>query len=162
VASYRLRIPGSDPMVVRLGGDEFAIVLTTDDEALMMAAAEKIRLATAEPLDVHGHTFIMASSVGVAHSREHEDRSDLLRQADVAMYQAKTTRTGALRYDPDRDEFTTERLKTAEYLRLGIPAGQLRAWYQPQVDAVTRRLVGLEALVRWDHPELGVQPGRAA
>jgi EAL domain-containing protein (putative c-di-GMP-specific phosphodiesterase class I) len=73
------------------------------------------------------------------------------------MYQAKTTRSGALRYDPERDEFTTERLKTAEHLRIGIPAGQLRAWYQPQVDARTHRLTGLEALVRWEHPELGLQ-----
>jgi diguanylate cyclase (GGDEF)-like protein len=162
VMAYRLRPqPGSEPLVARLGGDEFAILLSTNDEAEVLRAAEKIRLATAEALEVHGHTFIMASSVGISTSDGVQDRSDLLRQADVAMYQAKTTKAGALIYDPERDEFTTERLKTAEYLRLGIPSGQLRAWYQPQVDAVTRRLVGLEALVRWEHPELGVQPPAA-
>ena len=59
-------------------------------------------------------------------------------------------------YDPDRDEFTTERLKTAEYLRVGVPGGQLQAWYQPQVDATSHQLTGLEALVRWEHPELGI------
>jgi len=146
-----------DVLVARLGGDEFAIVMTLDDETVAMAAAARIGAIVTEPLEVYGHTFIMHASVGVAISDRPDTRADLLRRADVAMYQAKTQRTGALLYDPDRDEFTTDRLKLAEYLRLGIPAGQLRVWYQPQVQAGSHRLTGVEALVRWEHPELGVQ-----
>jgi diguanylate cyclase len=153
----RLRLEVShEAMVARLGGDEFAITLQTSDEAAAMRAAEWVREVVAGPVEVQGHTFIMSASVGVAISSSAQTRTDLLRRADIAMYQAKTTRAGSLMYDPDRDEFTTERLKTAEYLRVGVPAGQLRAWYQPQVDATSRELIGLEALVRWEHPELGV------
>jgi diguanylate cyclase (GGDEF)-like protein len=150
-----------DTLVARLGGDEFAVVLATGQEAAAMRAAARIRDLVAEPMEVQGHTFLMAASVGVAISRHPETRTDLLRRADIAMYQAKATRTGALMYDPDRDEFTTERLKTSEYLRLGIPAGQLRVWYQPQVRAAGGRLAGAEALVRWEHPELGLLPPAA-
>jgi diguanylate cyclase (GGDEF)-like protein len=156
--SRRLRAEVDDTaMVGRLGGDEFAITLDGGDDRAAMRTAEWIRQVIAEPVEVHGHTFIMAASVGVAISSSVATRTDLLRRADIAMYQAKTTRAGSLLYDPDRDEFTTERLKTAEYLRIGIPAGELRTWYQPQVDAVSRRLIGVEALVRWEHPRLGVQ-----
>jgi diguanylate cyclase (GGDEF)-like protein len=147
-----------DVLLARLGGDEFAVVLATGDEEVALRAATRIRELVAEPMEVHGHTFLMEVSVGVAVSRHPGTRADLLRRADIAMYQAKTTRAGTLVYDPDRDEFTTERLKTAEYLRLGIPGGQLRVWYQPQVQATSHRLTGVEALVRWEHPELGVLP----
>jgi diguanylate cyclase len=145
-----------EAMVARLGGDEFAITLQTADQASAMRAADWVRDVVAEPVEVQGHTFIMGASVGVAISSSADTRADLLRRADIAMYQAKTTRAGSLMYDPDRDEFTTERLKTAEYLRVGVPGGQLRAWYQPQVDATSHELTGLEALVRWEHPELGI------
>jgi diguanylate cyclase (GGDEF)-like protein len=143
-------------MVARLGGDEFAVALLELDDAGALMAANMVRRIVAGQVEVHGHTFTMDSSVGIATSSSAEGRADLLRRADIAMYQAKTAGEGALRYDPDRDEFTTERLKLAELLRTGIPAGQLRAWYQPQVAADTRELVGLETLVRWEHPELGV------
>jgi diguanylate cyclase (GGDEF)-like protein len=155
--SRRLRAKVDDgTLVARLGGDEFAIAVPTGDEGHAMRVADWVREVVAGPVEVHGHIFTMGASVGVAISHSPTTRADLLRRADVAMYQAKTTRAGSLLYDPDRDEFTTERLKTAEYLRTGIPAGQLRAWYQPQVDANTWQLTGLEALVRWEHPDLGL------
>ena len=154
--SERLRDHLGDVLVARLGGDEFAIVMESGDEDAALQAAARIGELVAQPLEVYGHTFIMHSSVGVAISHHQDTRADLLRRADVAMYQAKTQRMGALLYDPDRDEFTTERLKLAEFLRRGIPAGQLRVWYQPQVSTLTHRLTGVEALVRWEHPELGV------
>jgi diguanylate cyclase (GGDEF)-like protein len=158
----RLRLEvDREAMVARLGGDEFAITLPAGEDEIAIAAAEWIREVVASPIEVQGHTFTMGSSVGVAISYRPDTRPDLLRRADIAMYQAKTTRAGSLTYDPDRDEFTTERLKTSEHLRLGIPAGQLRVWYQPQVDATSRELTGLEALVRWEHPELGVLPPAA-
>jgi len=81
---------------------------------------------------------------------------DLLRRADVAMYQAKAGREGALVYDAARDEFSRQRLQLAEELRLGIAQGQIRVWYQPQIDAATERVVSVEALVRWEHPHRGL------
>jgi EAL domain-containing protein (putative c-di-GMP-specific phosphodiesterase class I) len=76
----------------------------------------------------------------------------------VAMYEAKGSRSGALFYDAARDSFSRQRLRMAEELRRGIDEGQLVVWYQPQIDARTREVVALEALVRWDHPKDGLLP----
>ena len=84
--------------------------------------------------------------------------TDLLRRADVAMYEAKGTRSGALFYDAARDSFSRQRLRLAEDLRRGIDEGQLVVFYQPQIDARSKEVVALEALVRWDHPEDGLLP----
>jgi EAL domain-containing protein (putative c-di-GMP-specific phosphodiesterase class I) len=100
----------------------------------------------------------MGASVGVTLRCGEASSSDMLRRADIAMYQAKSERAGAILYDPERDEFTTARLRTAELLRRGIPERQLRCWYQPQVDAGTNEVTGLEALVRWAHPSEGMLP----
>jgi EAL domain-containing protein (putative c-di-GMP-specific phosphodiesterase class I) len=84
--------------------------------------------------------------------------TDLLRRADVAMYEAKDSRSGALFYDAARDSFSRQRLRMAEELRRGIDEGQLVVWYQPQIDARTHEVVALEALVRWEHPKDGLLP----
>jgi diguanylate cyclase (GGDEF)-like protein len=159
IMSRRLRqaMPG-EVLVARLGGDEFALVVPDDTEDRAMRTARAVGDLLARPTAVLGHTFIMGASVGVALRCGDTSASDMLRRADIAMYQAKAERAGALLYDPGRDEFTTQRLRTAELLRRGIPEHQLRCWYQPQVDAVTQEAAGLEALVRWEHPELGLLP----
>jgi diguanylate cyclase (GGDEF)-like protein len=148
----------SDVLVARLGGDEFAVAIRDDTEEAAMRTARTVGDIVARPTAVLGHTFIMGASVGVALRACDTSASDMLRRADIAMYQAKAERAGALLYDPGRDEFTTQRLRTAELLRRGIPERQLRCWYQPQVDAVTQEVAGLEALVRWEHPDLGLLP----
>jgi diguanylate cyclase (GGDEF)-like protein len=159
IVSKRLRqaLPG-DVLVARLGGDEFAVAVADDSEAAAMRTARTVGDLVARPTSVLGHTFIMGASVGVTLRCGETSSSDMLRRADIAMYQAKAERAGALMYDPARDEFTTQRLRTAEFLRRGIPERQLRCWYQPQVDAVTHEVTGLEALVRWEHPDLGLLP----
>jgi len=159
IVSTRLRqaLPG-DVMVARLGGDEFAVVVADGSEDGAMRVAREVGDLIARPTAVLGHTFIMGASVGVALRCGETTGSDMLRRADIAMYQAKAEHAGALLYDPGRDEFTTQRLRTAELLRRGIPERQLRCWYQPQVDAVTHEVTGLEALVRWQHPDLGLLP----
>ncbi|MEO6700463.1 MAG: EAL domain-containing protein, partial [Jatrophihabitantaceae bacterium] len=81
---------------------------------------------------------------------------ELLRRADVAMYQAKSSRSGAVLYDAHSDDFSRQKLRMAEELRRAIPDGQLRMYYQPQIDAATQQVCGLEALVRWQHPKHGL------
>jgi diguanylate cyclase (GGDEF)-like protein len=159
IVSKRLRQGlASDVVVARLGGDEFAVAIPDDSEAVAMRTARTVGDIVARPTSVLGHTFIMGASVGVTLRCGETSGSNMLRRADIAMYQAKAERAGALMYDPARDEFTTQRLRTAEFLRRGIPERQLRCWYQPQVDATTNEVTGLEALVRWSHPDLGLLP----
>jgi diguanylate cyclase len=151
---------GAGTMLARLGGDEFAVLMpvTSPDHAL--EAAEHLREVIAEPIEAHDHLFSMNASIGVALRKSAggsaDDGAEVLRRADIAMYQAKTAGVGQSLYDRERDDFSKDRLKMAEYLRYGIGAGELRVWYQPQVDAADGSLVGLEALVRWQHPEQGL------
>ena len=150
-----------DATIARLGGDEFAIILATADHGLLMTLARQVHEVLLAPLQVENLEIAIRSSIGIAVAGpEDVDGPDLLRRADVAMYDAKQTRAGALVYDPARDGFSRQRLRLGEELRRGIAEGQLVVWYQPQVDARTRRVVSVEALVRWEHPKLGLlQPG---
>jgi diguanylate cyclase (GGDEF)-like protein len=144
-------------LVARLGGDEFAVVAEIDDEIELMELAQTVLAAVREPLSVDGITLSTGASIGITVRTDTDTiSSDLLRRADVAMYEAKESRAGALIYDPASDEFSRERLRIAADLRQAIHDGQLVVWYQPQLDATTRRVCGLEALVRWQHPEHGV------
>ncbi|WP_380168952.1 putative bifunctional diguanylate cyclase/phosphodiesterase [Jannaschia sp. R86511] len=147
---------GAASMVSRLGGDEFAIVAPQDDEVSLLRTAQVIGEALLAPLAVDGLVLSVRCSIGIALREGARDATDLLRQADVAMYEAKTSRSGALVYDPSRDEFSRSRLRQAEDLRRGITQDQLELWYQPQIDAATQRVTAVEALVRWRHPELGL------
>lgn len=148
-------------MTARLGGDEFALLLAEDDRDVLLELAHRIRAVVAKPARIDGIELAVESSAGVA-VRDGETRcGDLLRRADVAMYQAKSGRAGAMLYDGRRDEFSRERLRIAEDLRKGIAAGQLQVWYQPQVDARTGSVRAVEALIRWQHPVDGlIEPAR--
>jgi len=156
VAARLLGQVGGTAMVSRLGGDEFAIVLAQDDEVALLRTAQVIREALLAPLAVDGLVLSVRGSIGIALGDSAHGATDLLRQADVAMYESKTTRAGALVYDASRDEFSRSRLRQAEDLRRGITQDQLELWYQPQIDAATQRVTAVEALVRWRHPELGL------
>ncbi|UQX88346.1 bifunctional diguanylate cyclase/phosphodiesterase [Jatrophihabitans telluris] len=158
IAANRVResLP-AESLVARLGGDEFAVVHDGDDEATLLAHARTVLASVSEPMTVEGMTLSVSASIGVSvASRKDVSSTDLLRRADVAMYQAKHDRSGVLIYDPDRDDFSRHKLQLAEDLRRGLAQGQLRVYYQPQVDAATRRLHGVEALIRWQHPHLGL------
>jgi predicted signal transduction protein with EAL and GGDEF domain len=146
-----------DIMIARLGGDEFAIVTMNDDEIELLETAQLILDTLSQPMMVDGIEIAPSASIGIAvHAETDSSASELLRRADVAMYQAKLTRTGAVQYDSHRDDFSRPRLQLAEELRRGINDGQLVLWYQPQIDAATRQVCGLEALVRWQHPTQGL------
>ena len=106
---------------------------------------------------VEGLELAIRASIGITVKGDADvEGTDLLRRADVAMYEAKLTRSGTLLYDASRDGFSRHRLRLAEDLRRGIAEDQLVVWYQPQIDAATQRISGVEALVRWQHPTEGL------
>jgi len=147
----------SHARVARLGGDEFAIILGTTDEIELMETAHEVLRELAKPIVVEGIEISPSGSIGVTVALASDlDGSEVLRRADVAMYQAKNSGLGAALYDAQLDEFSRSRLQLAEELRKGIADGQIEVWYQPQLDAATMTVSGLEALVRWRHPTQGV------
>jgi diguanylate cyclase (GGDEF)-like protein len=147
----------AEVLLARLGGDEFALVLPKDDPTELLETAKLVRDVLARPLRVDELELAIGASVGITVRAQGDTIStDLLRRADVAMYQAKVTKEGALLYDSKRDDFSRQRLRQAEDLRRGIASGELAVWYQPQVDAVNGAVAGVEALVRWSHPREGL------
>ena len=143
--------------VARLGGDEFAILLPGVPEAgSATVLARRVQAALVEPF-MHGDLRLdLVVSIGVALYPAHaDDVETLLRHADVAMYQAKTGRTGLCVYSPERDHNSAERLALLGDLRRAVENRDLSVVYQPKVDAVTGRCTGMEALLRWHHPSRG-------
>jgi diguanylate cyclase (GGDEF)-like protein len=143
--------------VARLGGDEFALLAPGVDGVELFELAERVRCVLQAPLRVENMDLSIDASVGVA-VREFADTSsiELLRRADIAMYEAKSSRAGVMMFDAAQDGFSRHRLRRGEELRQAIAADQLVVWYQPQVDTRTRRVVAMEALVRWKHPTQGM------
>jgi len=144
-------------LVARLGGDEFAVLVTGSDERRLLVLAHRIRAALGEPLRVQTLELSVEASVGITvRGDAATSASELLRRADIAMYEAKSSSAGALLFDPSQDGLSHHRLQRGEELRQAIDMGQLRVWYQPQVDSRTGTVVAMEALVRWQHPEEGL------
>lgn len=151
------RVVGARGRVFRMGGDEFALLLPRADEAHLLDLANTVREELLEPVTIQGIDVGLRLSAGVSVGTETDTRGgDVLRRAEVALHEAKSARVGALVYDPSSDEFNADRLRLVNELRVAIDQGQLRPWFQPQIDARTRRVVGVEALIRWHHPERGV------
>jgi diguanylate cyclase (GGDEF)-like protein len=154
----------STDLVARLGGDEFAIL--TDDEADLRrsrAMAERLVTELRKPYQLGDKQVVVTSSVGIASARDVvENASDLVRNADVAMYMAKANgKSGFAVFDPAMHETIRERHELSAELGQAADSDQLRLVYQPIVDLATGRSVGVEALVRWHHPERGLlMPGR--
>jgi diguanylate cyclase (GGDEF)-like protein len=144
-------------VVARLGGDEFAVSLPdVDGDQQAEAAAQVVARVLAEPVAIDGLTLAAAGSIGVAVGRAGEvDADTLLRQADVAMYVAKARRDGPQLYEPGLDHYSPARLALVADLREAIASRALTVHYQPKVSMADGRLVGVEALARWDHPTLG-------
>ena len=143
--------------VARLGGDEFAVMVRDADPLALLEMAQRLRDDLLEPVRVEGLELAIRASIGITVKGEGDARAtDLLRRSDVAMFEAKASRAGTLLYDASRDGFSRQRLRLAEDLRRGIAEDQLVVWYQPQVDAVTHEVSGVEALVRWQHPTEGL------
>jgi diguanylate cyclase len=144
--------------VARLSGDDFAVLLPeVDDDLSAAAAAAKVREALAVPFAVDGLDVEMEATAGIALYPDHgEDPEVLLQHAEVAMYNAKRSHAGHELYAAARDEFSPSHLRLVGELRTGIVAGELELHYQPKVRLSDNTVVGVEALVRWNHPEQGL------
>ena len=145
-------------LLARLGGDEFAVLLhETEGRAAARAAAERLRATLEEPFVLDEIPLRVDASIGIAmFPAQAANAVELLKHADVAMYQAKREGRGIAAYDAGRDVHSRDRLVLLGQLRDGIACGELELHYQPQIDVATGELRGLEALVRWRHPEHGL------
>ena len=150
--------------VARQGGDEFVVLMealgTTAKEAVILAEllGNKLRAALEAPFNLHGFEYHCKISIGVGLFHAHDTVEDLFKHADLALYQAKTSGRDKLRFfDPAMQVAIDQRTTLETALRKALKLDQLRLYYQPQVDAA-HRVVGVEALLRWQHPLLGLVP----
>ena len=144
-------------VLARLGGDQYALLLHDVDEMDARVVAWRAGEALRTPLAVGAATITIDASIGVACAPTHGQNPDeLMAMADVAMYAAKDGHLAVAVYDEARDGADLRRLERVAALRDGIRKGQLENHYQPQVDLATGEVVGVEALVRWQHPEEGL------
>ena len=158
VAARIRNVVRSQDFLARLGGDEFALLLTGVIESdLAEQIARRIADALSEPIEMENLTVQVDLSIGIASSTcEQRDAEEILRQADVAMYQAKRQHLEIHVFDASDDHFHPDRLRLAAELRSGIHAAELVLHYQPKLDLHTNHVASVEALVRWQHPRLGL------
>jgi diguanylate cyclase (GGDEF)-like protein len=148
-------VPNAE-LLARIGGDEFAVLTFEDPPG---DAAARFREALDEPFVVDGISLTVQASVGIARFPDHgDDAHALIQRADVAMYQAKARQCGWLEYEPQRDDHSRTRLALAGELRRAISDRELVVHYQPKADLERGEVISVEALVRWQHPTLGMLP----
>jgi diguanylate cyclase (GGDEF)-like protein len=161
----RLRSSVSDKdTVARIGGDEFVVVLDSTTAAESEAAAARMRSALCKPFTIHGIELSLDVSIGIATADSDEDdlhnSSGLLRAADLAMYAAKEQGGGHVLYTSELGTRISEKVTIVGQVRRALDHDELMLHYQPQVSLDDHRLVGVEALLRWEHPVRGlVLPG---
>ena len=145
--------------IARLGGDEFSILLNSTEIEEAKRIAANILKALEEPIAIGEHLLDVRASIGVAAYPAHgEDAETLMRHADAAMYVAKRGNLGYAPYEPGHDSFHREQLSLLGELRRAIESDELRLAFQPKVDVLSGEIAGVEALVRWQHPERGAVP----
>ncbi len=151
---------GPDDLVARLGSDDFGLlVVGTDGAGDLRKLAVCVRSELDDPFVIAGLRLGVSASVGIAWAPgDAVDAEALLRRADVAMHRAKVQRTGIELYDQSSDPYSPERLVLAGELREGISRGELVLHYQPKLAVDSGKVVGVEALVRWRHPQRGLVP----
>jgi diguanylate cyclase (GGDEF)-like protein len=144
----------AEDTVARLGGDEFAVLVRgpADPDAVAESLLARLR----EPFVVDETTLQVGASIGLARCPEHgTDVETLIQRADIAMYAAKAASSGHATFDPAQNHHSPRRLRLAAELPGAIERGELTLAYQPKVDLSTGTIVGVEALARWEHPEIG-------
>jgi diguanylate cyclase (GGDEF)-like protein len=147
-----------DDILCRLGGDEFAAVLPGADEATAVAVAKRLLELISVTMDIDGVLLNVEASVGIAvtPALDDGDIDTLLRHADIAMYTAKRARCGYTVYESDQDTSTRERLNLLGEMRQALLNDEFVLHYQPKVTLPHNKLVGVEALARWEHPTRGL------
>jgi diguanylate cyclase (GGDEF)-like protein/PAS domain S-box-containing protein len=167
VAQRLLGCVSEDNTVARMGGDEFTLLLqarSTREGALNQAihVAEQILVSLAQPFILEGREFFISASIGIALSpQDGQELSQLMKNADTAMYHAKERGKNNFKfYQAEMNASALERLELESDLRHALEQGQFQLYYQPQFSGDGKRLTGAEALLRWQHPQRGlVAPG---
>jgi diguanylate cyclase (GGDEF)-like protein/PAS domain S-box-containing protein len=145
-------------LVCRLGGDEFTVFINDVDDRLELdKIAHQLKMAIRHPYEIDSIKLEIDSSIGIAIYPQHgNDNHALLRSADVAMYNAKSNGSGSAFYDAASDRHTPERLAIIAELGSAVRENQLCLHYQPKFDLQQKRISGFEALLRWQHPRMGL------
>jgi predicted signal transduction protein with EAL and GGDEF domain len=160
VVSERLKAKiRKEDTLARLGGDEFTVIIENlEDEQEVSYFAEKIQSVLSQPMHIEGHTLYVTCSIGIAfYPQDAKNSDDLVKYADAAMYKAKENgRDNYQFYSSEMTVLAYERVMMEASLRQAIRNGEFIVHYQPQVNAKSNKLIGMEALVRWMHPHLGL------
>jgi diguanylate cyclase (GGDEF)-like protein len=145
--------------IARLGGDEFAILLLDSDQHSAEQVAQKIIAALVQPFEIDELHLYVGGSIGIACFPEQgTDVATLIQRADVAMYVAKSDHRNYALYSPQQDNYSIGRLALMADLRQALQHDALSLHYQPKLNLDNGEVIGVEALLRWDHPEYGVIP----
>ncbi|MHB0728476.1 putative bifunctional diguanylate cyclase/phosphodiesterase [Roseomonas mucosa] len=165
IKQFAMRLSGltrATDTVARIGDDEFEVLqVGINGEEDVEILCERVLDAVRRPFDLMGHEVFVGASIGVVTAPEAGvDRADLMRKADIALYRAKAEGRNCWRlFTPAMDETVQIRGEIEADLRQALSSGkQLEVYYQPEVDASGKTIVGLEALVRWNHPRKGMLP----
>jgi diguanylate cyclase (GGDEF)-like protein len=153
------RIVRETDIVARLGGDEFAVLVARgEDPSIVETLARRINTSLAEPYQIDGNEVRVSASIGVAtYAKSVKSPDELMANADLALYRAKAAgRNQFCFFSAELDCQLRERVAIAAELRAALERNELELYYQPQVNARSGRIVGMEALVRWNHPSRGV------
>ncbi len=142
--------------IARIGGDEFAVLLPGADASQALGTARRLQAALDQPFQLEKLSLDIGMSIGISLFPDHgADAVSLLQRADVAMYVAKRERTGVAVYDARKDSHSIRNLTLMGDLKAAIEENQLSLSYQPKISCATGQVVGMEALLRWNHPRQG-------
>ena len=152
------RVLGPDDIVSRFGGDEFAILLRATDAEMARALAHRIVGELKAPFDLEGRVWFVSASIGIGIGLPGlTEPLNLVREAGIALVSAKANPTSRVElFDPIRGRLAIERVELETELRGALERDELMAYYQPIIDLATERVVGFEALARWQHPDRGL------
>jgi len=159
VASRLKRTLRETDTVARIGGDEFIILLTSvKDRSDVAVLSEKLLKTLTLPFNLHDHELFISTSLGVCmYPEDGQDTDEMMKKADIAMYHAKSLgRNNVQFYSDDMDQNASRRFVISNSLRRGLEQHEFRVYYQSKVDVASGKIVAMEALVRWEHPELGL------
>ncbi len=144
-------------VVARLGGDEFAFLATGVDSLDAVAIAGDISKVTEDFVRLNGLTLSVSASIGLAMAPEDGvTAEELMKHADIAMYEAKRRGVQVVRYSATPDDLSVERLRLSSEITSALEGGEIELWFQPKVNLKSKEIVGAEGLARWCHPSLGV------